>query len=225
MCGRTHGQPGLPITFGFKAAVWASELRRHRERLAEGRGRRWRSSSSAGRWARWSSGATQALPLLDGFAGGSGLGVPDIPWITAGTASPSSPRPPRHGHRDPGEDRQRGLRAAAARDRRAVRAVHPGPGRQHHDAAQAQPRAVRAPGHPGPGGPGRRRGGGRGHGARARARRAGVEGRVGRAARGVPAHRRALGVRLPAARGAGGRRRADAGEPARRTAATCCPSR
>jgi len=35
MCGRTHGQPGLPITFGFKAAVWASELRRHRDRLRE----------------------------------------------------------------------------------------------------------------------------------------------------------------------------------------------
>ena len=25
MLGRTHGQPGLPITFGFKAAVWAAE--------------------------------------------------------------------------------------------------------------------------------------------------------------------------------------------------------
>ncbi|MDT4984204.1 MAG: adenylosuccinate lyase, partial [Pseudonocardiales bacterium] len=36
MCGRTHGQPGLPITFGFKAAVWAAELRRHCERLADG---------------------------------------------------------------------------------------------------------------------------------------------------------------------------------------------
>ena len=33
MCGRTHGQPGLPITFGFKAAVWAAELTRHLERL------------------------------------------------------------------------------------------------------------------------------------------------------------------------------------------------
>src|SRR5260370_39432651 len=39
MCGRTHGQPGLPITFGFKAAVWAAELDRHLERLRQGRGR------------------------------------------------------------------------------------------------------------------------------------------------------------------------------------------
>src|SRR5258708_4344818 len=39
MCGRTHGQPGLPITFGFKAAVWAAELDRHLDRLRRGRGR------------------------------------------------------------------------------------------------------------------------------------------------------------------------------------------
>jgi adenylosuccinate lyase len=32
MPGRTHGQPGLPITFGFKVAVWMRELRRHIER-------------------------------------------------------------------------------------------------------------------------------------------------------------------------------------------------
>ena len=35
MCGRTHGQPGLPITFGFKAAGWLDEMDRHRLRLLE----------------------------------------------------------------------------------------------------------------------------------------------------------------------------------------------
>ena len=39
MLGRTHGQPGLPITFGFKAAVWMAEIRRHRERVREARPR------------------------------------------------------------------------------------------------------------------------------------------------------------------------------------------
>ncbi|MFN2535519.1 MAG: lyase family protein, partial [Pseudonocardiaceae bacterium] len=34
--GRTHGQPGAPITFGFKAASWADEVRRHLQRLREG---------------------------------------------------------------------------------------------------------------------------------------------------------------------------------------------
>ena len=40
MVGRTHGQPGAAITFGFKVAGWADELRRHQDRLVEGR-RRW----------------------------------------------------------------------------------------------------------------------------------------------------------------------------------------
>ena len=35
MAGRTHLQQALPITFGFKAAVWRSPIERHRERLAQ----------------------------------------------------------------------------------------------------------------------------------------------------------------------------------------------
>ena len=35
MLGRTHGQPGLPITFGFKAAGWADEVQRHIQRVGE----------------------------------------------------------------------------------------------------------------------------------------------------------------------------------------------
>lgn len=35
MIGRTHGQAGLPITFGFKVVSWIDELRRHRQRLVE----------------------------------------------------------------------------------------------------------------------------------------------------------------------------------------------
>ncbi|MGH9037469.1 MAG: lyase family protein, partial [Acidimicrobiia bacterium] len=36
VAARTHGQPGLPVTFGYKVAVWAAEIRRHRERLGDG---------------------------------------------------------------------------------------------------------------------------------------------------------------------------------------------
>ncbi len=39
MAGRTHGQHALPITFGFKIAVWIDELRRHQERFAQCRPR------------------------------------------------------------------------------------------------------------------------------------------------------------------------------------------
>ncbi|MGH3823377.1 MAG: class-II fumarase/aspartase family protein [Pseudonocardiaceae bacterium] len=82
MCGRTHGQPGLPITFGFKAAVWASELRRHRARLAQGR-HRWEVVQLGGALGTMEFWGTAALPLLDAFARRVGLGVPDIAWITA----------------------------------------------------------------------------------------------------------------------------------------------
>ena len=33
MAGRTHGQHALPITFGYKLAVWVDELRRHVQRF------------------------------------------------------------------------------------------------------------------------------------------------------------------------------------------------
>jgi adenylosuccinate lyase len=39
MLGRTHGQAATPITFGLKAAVFALEVHRHRERLVEMEGR------------------------------------------------------------------------------------------------------------------------------------------------------------------------------------------
>jgi adenylosuccinate lyase len=82
MCGRTHGQPGLPITFGFKAAIWADELRRHRRRLAELRVRVEvvQLGGALGTMEFWGE---QALELLDGFADRLGLRAPETPWITA----------------------------------------------------------------------------------------------------------------------------------------------
>ena len=35
MVGRTHGQQALPLTFGYKCAVWVDELNRHLERQRE----------------------------------------------------------------------------------------------------------------------------------------------------------------------------------------------
>lgn len=39
MIGRTHGQHALPITLGFKFAVWLREISRHMQRLAQSRER------------------------------------------------------------------------------------------------------------------------------------------------------------------------------------------
>lgn len=82
MPGRTHGQPGLPITLGFKTAVWAAELRRHRTRLAEGRARREvvQLGGALGTMEFWGE---AALPLLAAFARRVGLAAPELPWITA----------------------------------------------------------------------------------------------------------------------------------------------
>ena len=79
MTGRTHGQHALPTTFGFKVAVWISELRRHKERLRESRERLLVGQMS---------GAVGTLASL-GDLGESvqeltmkrlGLKVPDITW-------------------------------------------------------------------------------------------------------------------------------------------------
>lgn len=82
MCGRTHGQPGLPITFGFKCAVWATELGRHRERLDEGRRRREvvQLGGGLGTMEFWGD---QAAVMIEAFARRLGLAVPVLPWLTA----------------------------------------------------------------------------------------------------------------------------------------------
>ncbi|MHC1559576.1 3-sulfopropionylcysteine synthase XcbD [Actinomycetospora sp. C-140] len=82
MCGRTHAQPGLPVTFGFKAAVWADELDRHLERLAQARPRL-EVVQLGGALGTGEFFGDAYLPLLDAFARRLGLGVPDLPWITA----------------------------------------------------------------------------------------------------------------------------------------------
>jgi adenylosuccinate lyase len=82
MCGRTHGQPGLPITFGYKAAVWASELGRHLDRIAEGRPR-WQVAQLGGALGTMEFWGDSAIELLTAYAKRLGLQPPDIPWLTA----------------------------------------------------------------------------------------------------------------------------------------------
>ena len=83
MCGRTHGQPGLPITFGFKAAVWAAELDRHLQRLRQGRGR-WEVVQLGGALGTMEFWGDRALGLLDGVRRpGSAWAPRPSPWITA----------------------------------------------------------------------------------------------------------------------------------------------
>ena len=82
MLGRTHGQPGAPVTFGFKAATWADETARNLERWRQSRPR-----LAVGQLA----GAVGVLgfygdlgpELRRAFCSRLGLGEPAISWLTA----------------------------------------------------------------------------------------------------------------------------------------------
>ncbi len=82
MVGRTHGQPGMPITFGFKAAVWAAEVRRHRERLREAAPRVavGQLGGAVGTCSFWGS---DGLDLQRRFCARLGLAAPEMTWLTA----------------------------------------------------------------------------------------------------------------------------------------------
>jgi adenylosuccinate lyase len=82
MAGRTHGQIGLPITFGFKAATWAMEVRRHRQRLRE-IGPRLDVGQLGGGVGSLSSLGSRALELQRSFLTKLGLRAPAISWTTS----------------------------------------------------------------------------------------------------------------------------------------------
>jgi adenylosuccinate lyase len=81
MCGRTHGQPGLPITFGFKAATWLDELERHRQRLSELKSRLGVGQLGGGVGSLSSLGP-QALALQKAVMQRLGLNAPAISWTS-----------------------------------------------------------------------------------------------------------------------------------------------
>lgn len=79
MAGRTHLQHAVPITFGFKCAVWASPLVTHLERLGQAAHRILvvQFGGAAGTLAAL---GTNGPAVVEAFAGELALGVPMIPW-------------------------------------------------------------------------------------------------------------------------------------------------
>lgn len=82
MAGRTHLQHALPVTFGYKVAVWLSPLITMRERLAQLRPRveKLEFGGAAGTLA---SLGDQGLAVQAELAKELGLAQPDIPWHVA----------------------------------------------------------------------------------------------------------------------------------------------
>src|SRR6516225_3436707 len=81
MAGRTHLQHALPVTFGYKAAVWLSALDRHADRLRELRPRVLMAQfgGAAGTLASLGNGE-QSLQTRAALASELALGDPPITW-------------------------------------------------------------------------------------------------------------------------------------------------
>ena len=84
MAGRTHLQHALPITFGYKAAIWLSALDRHAERLTQLRPRVLvaQFGGAAGTLASLGEGAEIVRSRTE-LARELGLGDPPITWHVA----------------------------------------------------------------------------------------------------------------------------------------------
>jgi len=81
MAGRTHLQHALPVTFGYKAAIWLYALDRHADRLRELRPRVLlvQFGGAAGTLASLGD-AEKSLATRAGLAGELSLGDPAITW-------------------------------------------------------------------------------------------------------------------------------------------------
>ncbi|HXY99435.1 MAG TPA: 3-carboxy-cis,cis-muconate cycloisomerase [Stellaceae bacterium] len=79
MAGRTHLQHALPITFGYKCAVWLAPLLDHRARLAEVR-RRALAVQFGGAVGTLASLGGEGRAVTEGLAAELGLAAPDAPW-------------------------------------------------------------------------------------------------------------------------------------------------
>ena len=128
MAGRTHLQQALPVTFGYKAAIWLAMFDRHAERLAQLRRACW-SASSPARPARWPRSATRASRCRRRCAEELGLGVPATTWHVARDGFAEAVNLLGAGHRLARQDRARRHDHGVDRVRRGVRALRQGPRR------------------------------------------------------------------------------------------------
>ncbi|MBP0629105.1 adenylosuccinate lyase family protein [Cupriavidus sp. AcVe19-1a] len=91
MAGRTHLQQALPVTFGYKAAIWLAMFDRHQQRLAELRPRvavvefagAAGTLASLGGEGDSKEGGNKGFAVQEALAQELGLGVPATTWHVA----------------------------------------------------------------------------------------------------------------------------------------------
>jgi 3-carboxy-cis,cis-muconate cycloisomerase len=79
MAGRTHLQHALPVTFGYKCAIWLAPLLAHQGRLAELR-TRVLAVQFGGAVGTLASLGDKGQAVVEGLAAELGLAAPDAPW-------------------------------------------------------------------------------------------------------------------------------------------------
>lgn len=82
MVGRTHGQQALPVTFGYKLAVWVDEIDRHLERCGEAETRLF-VGNITGAVGTMASFGTHGFEVQERTLRHLGLGTPRICWHSA----------------------------------------------------------------------------------------------------------------------------------------------
>jgi 3-carboxy-cis,cis-muconate cycloisomerase len=82
MAGRTHLQHALPVTFGYKAAIWFGMMQRHRQRLGE-LNPRVLVGQFAGAAGTLASLGDKGLAVHDALMDELGLGKATVPWHVA----------------------------------------------------------------------------------------------------------------------------------------------
>ncbi len=89
MAGRTHLQQALPVTFGYKTAIYLAMFDRHAERLAQLKPRVWSASSPAPP-VRWPRSATRDSKSSGSCARNSGSACRSRPGMSRATGWPRS---------------------------------------------------------------------------------------------------------------------------------------
>jgi 3-carboxy-cis,cis-muconate cycloisomerase len=79
MAGRTHAQHALPITFGFKCALWLAPLQRHSDRLARLSGEV-AVVQFGGAVGTLASLGADGIPVMQALTAELGLRTPPIAW-------------------------------------------------------------------------------------------------------------------------------------------------